>query len=145
MQLGVPAVVSHQHAMIAQNNCAGLYHIEWIADSRAGRDLASFQAFEAQGVPASVSQRAVSSEGSVRFETGNGNVTSDSVVHANGSQLGKAAFCMLDACPLVRSLGQLVESGMPFIWLPGELPYLGVDSQSIQVVADKTKIVVQSS
>ena len=141
-QVGVPAVVSHQHAMIAQNNCEGLYRIEWIADSGAGRDLASFQAFEAQGVPADVSQRAASSEGSVRFETGNGHVTSDSVVHANGNQLGEAAFCILESCPLVRSLGQLVEAGMPFIWLPGELPYLGVNAHAVQVVADKTQIVV---
>ena len=43
---------------------------------------------------------------------------------------------------IVRSLGQLVEAGMPFIWLPGELPYLGINAQSVQVVADKTQIVV---
>ena len=141
-QIGVPAVLSHQHAMIAQNNSEGVYQLEWIADSGAGRDLASFQAFEAQGVAASVSQRAVSSKGSVRFETGNSHVTSDSVVHANGNQVGKASFCMLDACPLVRSLCQLVESGMPFVWLPGELPFLGSDAHSIQVTADKRKIVV---
>jgi hypothetical protein len=141
-QIGVPTVLSHQHAMIAQNNSEGVYQLEWIADSGAGRDLASFQAFEAQGVPTSVSQRAVSSEGSVRFETGNGHVTSDAVVHANGNQVGKASFRMLDACPLVRSLGQFFESGMPFVWLPGELPFLGSDAHSIQVTAAKRKIVV---
>ena len=75
-QVGAPALLSNQHAMVAQNNAEGLYHLEWIADSGAGRDLASFQAFEAQGVPASVLYRAASSKGSVRFETGNGQVTS---------------------------------------------------------------------
>ena len=108
-QIGVPAVLSHQRAMIAQNNSEGVYQLEWIADSGAGRDLASFQAFEAQGVPTSVSQRAASSEGSVRFETGNGHVTSDAVVHANGNQVGKASFRTLDACPLVRSLGHFLN------------------------------------
>ena len=139
----VPAVLSHQRAMIAQhNNDDGLYHIEWIADSGAGRDLASYQAFEAQGGPTSVSQRATRSEGSVRFETGNGHVTSDSVVHANGNQVGKTAFCMLDACPLVRLLGQLVEAGMLFVWIPGELPYLGTDPTAIQVSADQNTLIV---
>lgn len=49
---------------------------------------------------------------------------------------------MLDSCPLVRSLGQLVEGGTPFIWLPGKLPYLGCNSQSVQIVAQTTKIEV---
>lgn len=80
-------------------------------------------------------------KGSVRFKTGNGQVTSDSVVHANGDQLDNASFCMLDSCPLVRSLGQLVDAGRPFVWMPGELPFLGADVNSVQVTSDKTKIV----
>ena len=94
-KVGVPALLSSQHAMVAQNNAEGLYQLEWIADSGAGRDLASVQAFEAQGVPSNVVYKATSSKGPVRFETGNGQVTSDSIVHANGDQLGNASFCML--------------------------------------------------
>ena len=134
-------MLSDQHALVAQNNAEGLYHLEWIADSGAGRDLASVNAFEAQGVPPNVLYKATSSKGSVRFETGNGQVTSDSIVLANGDQFGSASFCMLEACPLVRSLGQLVEAGRPFVWIPGELPFLGADMHSVQVTADKTKIV----
>ena len=134
-------MLADQHALVAQNNAEGLYHLEWIADSGAGRDLASVNAFEAQGVPPNVLYKATSSKGSVRFETGNGQVTSDSIVLANGDQFGSASFCMLEACPLVRSLGQLVEAGRPFVWIPGELPFLGADMHSVQVTADKTKIV----
>ena len=134
-------MLSDQHALVAQNNAEGLCHLEWIADSGAGRDLASVNAFEAQGVPPNVLYKATSSKGSVRFETGNGQVTSDSIVLANGDQFGSASFCMLEACPLVRSLGQLVEAGRPFVWIPGELPFLGADMHSVQVTADKTKIV----
>ena len=140
--LGVPALLTHQHAMIAQNNSEGLYQLEWIADSGAGRDLASIQAFEAQGVPTIVAQQSISSSSSVRFETGNGHVTSNSVLHANGDQLGRASFCVLDSCPLVRSLGQIVESGKPFIWLPGQLPYLGFDVDAVHVAADLQRIVI---
>ena len=90
--VGVPALLSNQHAMVAQNNAEGSYQHEWIADSGADRGLASFQAFEAQGVPTAVLYKVISSEGSVRFETGNGQVTSDCIVHANGDQLGSASF-----------------------------------------------------
>ena len=51
--------------MVAQNNAEGLYQLEWIADSGAGRDLASVQAFEAQGVPSNVVYKATSSKGPV--------------------------------------------------------------------------------
>ena len=40
-------------------------------------------------------------------------------------------------CPLFRSLGRLVESGMLFVWLPGELQFVGSDAHSIQVTAIK--------
>lgn len=80
--------------------------------------------------------KATSSKDPVRFETGNGQVTSGSIVHANGDQLGNASFCMLDSCPLVRSLGQLVDAGRPFVWMLGEFPFLGNDVNSVQVTAD---------
>ena len=98
-KVGVPALLSSQHAMVAQDIAKGLYQLEWIAGSGAGRDLTLFQAVEAQGVPSSVFCKAISSEGSVRFETGHGHVTRDSIVHANGDQLGNASFCMLKMSP----------------------------------------------
>ena len=48
---------------------------------------------------------------------------------------------MLDSCPLVRSLGQLVDAGRPFVWMPGELPLLGADVDSVQVTSDKHRLV----
>ena len=48
---------------------------------------------------------------------------------------------MFESCPLVRSLGQLVDAGRPFVWMPGELPFLGADVNSVQVTADMNNIV----
>ena len=48
---------------------------------------------------------------------------------------------MLDSCPLVRSVGQLIDAGRPFVWMPGELPLLGADVDSEQVTSDKHRLV----
>ena len=45
---------------------------------------------------------------------------------------------MLDSCPLVRSVGQLIDAGRPFVWMPGELPLLCADVDSVQVMSDIT-------
>jgi hypothetical protein len=33
---------------------------------------------------------------------------------------------MMNDCPLVRSLEQIMSSGKPFVWMPGELPFLPI-------------------
>ena len=65
------------------------FTLEWIADSGAGRDLASERAFLEQGVP----------------------MTLDICewLQMPGSTFGKASFQVMDDCPLVRSLGTIVE------------------------------------
>lgn len=49
---------------------------------------------------------------------------------------------MLDSCPLVRSLGQLVDAGRSFVWMPGKLPFLGADISCVQIAADETKVLM---
>ena len=122
---GLPAVLSYQRALIAQHDQRGVYEISWIADSGAGRDLASMKAFQDQGIPKQNLNQFLQSTQSVRFETGNGCVNSDTAIIANGSKFGDASFHVMQSCPLVRSLGQIVESGKPFVWLPGQLPFFG--------------------
>ena len=41
----------------------------------------------------------------------------------HGSNFGAYEHSILDSCPIARSLGEIVSSGRPFVWMPGELPY----------------------
>ena len=62
-----------------------------------------------------------------KFETGNGTYVSDPFIEMPGSTFGKASFQVMDDCPLVRSLGRIVEEEKrPFIWIPGSPPFFGL-------------------
>ena len=113
------------HALIAQPKAHDHVSLEWIADSGAGRDLASRRAFSDQGIPSSVIQNSTQTSSPIKFETGNGYYTADSCVSLNG--------------PIVRSLGQIVASGKPFIWLPDQLPFFCQDGEAVQMTFDSTK------
>ena len=75
-----------------------------------------------------------------KLETGNGSYTSDTCVQLTGNHFGEAQFNMMDDCPLVRSMGQIVASGMPFIWIPDQLPYLAETVDDVQVTANAARI-----
>ena len=97
--LGAPAIL-HQdpHALIAQSEARASSHVtlEWIADSGAGRDLASSRAFAEQGVHSDVVQRCTHSISSIKFETGNGSYAADTCVAMNGSSCGHANFSLME-------------------------------------------------
>jgi hypothetical protein len=80
-----------------------------------------------------VIQKQTQSVNPIKFETGNGTVVSDSCVEIPGDVFGGASFQVMDDCPMVRSLGKLVEQGYPFKWYPGELPFFGKSVDSIQL------------
>jgi hypothetical protein len=61
-------------------------------------------------------------------------------VQLTGNHFGEAQFNMMDDCPLVRSMGQIVASGKPFIWIPDQLPYLAETVDDVQVTANATRI-----
>ena len=46
----------------------------------------------------------------------------------------------MDDCPLVRSMGHIVASGKPFIWIPDQLPYFAETVDDVQVTAHATRI-----
>ena len=46
---------------------------------------------------------------------------------------------VLRDCPVARSLHEVVASGRPFVWLPGELPFFAEDSNSLTVHCSGTK------
>ena len=69
----------------------------------------------------------------VSFATGNGVYTSDEVLTSVGADFGNSTSYVTDDCPIVRSLGELVNEGQrPFIWLPGELPCFLQSSDCVQ-------------
>ena len=61
-----PAVVSHDSSVALSAKMSDLYMLEWIADSGAGRDLASERAFLKQGVPMSFVQNCTQSCNPIR-------------------------------------------------------------------------------
>lgn len=54
---------------------------------------------------------------------------------------GNASFHVMNDCPLVRSLGKIVQEGKPFIWIPGEMPFFGACKDAVQIAADATQII----
>ena len=110
-----PAVLSNQPAMFAQSSNASRHEIEWIADSGASRDLCSERAFLQQGFTKSMFDNHSIEVDPTKFETGNGTFVSNSCISLEGSAFGKASFHVMNDCPLVRSLGKIVQDdGKPF-------------------------------
>ena len=94
------------------------------------------KALQDQGIPTQIANQFMQTTGNVRFETGNGHVNSDTSITANGNLFGHASSCMMNSCPVVRSLGQIVATGKPFVWLPDQMPLFGCDEGAIQLSAD---------
>ena len=66
--------------------------------------MAWLEAFVEQGVPSSIIHASVRSDNPSRFETGSGIIVSDTRLERSGNKFGKSSFCVLDSCPVVRSL-----------------------------------------
>ena len=68
----------------------------------------------------------------IRFATGNGTFTASEVIRTTGSKFGSSESYIMADCPVVRSMGELVNHhGHPFVWLPGSLPFFLPDSSSV--------------
>ena len=71
------------------------------------------------------------------FSTGNGVVDSDLILDFEGFAFGNNAAYLLDSCPGVKSLGELVEiKSMPFVWIPGKFPMFLPECAHVQVIED---------
>ena len=87
-----PAVMSHDSSVALSAKMSDSYMLEWIADSGAGRDLASERAFLEQGVPISFVQNCTQSCNPIKFETGNGTYVSAPVLRCRVQRLAKPRF-----------------------------------------------------
>lgn len=128
--------------MSARSSHAKVQRIELIADSGAGRDLCSERALLQQGFTKGMFDHHSNEVEPTKFETGNGTFVSNSCISLDGSSFGKASFHVMSDCPLVRSLGKIVQNdNKPFVWLPGELPFFADSIDSVQIVADESQII----
>ena len=131
---GAPVVVrTSETACVASARSGTIFDVEWIADSGASRSLASVRSLVDQGIPESLIQQHVDQASEIRFETGNGTTNSTESFSFHGSSFGTFEHRILDNCPIARSLGEVVSSGRPFIWLPNELPFFGDSVEKVQV------------
>ena len=133
-----PALLSMPAGARTHASEGNSYELEWIADSGAGRSLASHEALSAQGI--FLDERLCYDDEPIVFETGNGRTTSGSVLYTSGSTFGDSRSYMLPSCPIVRSMGEIVQSGKPFLWLPDKMPMFLEDSDAIQYSLDASKV-----
>ena len=131
---GVPVCVrTSEAACIASTRLGSDFSIEWIADSGASRSLAPIRSLTDQGIPESLVHQCLNQASEIRFETGNGTTNSTESFSLHGSNFGTSEHRILDSRPIARSLGEVVNSGRPLVWLPGQLPYFVESADHLQV------------
>jgi hypothetical protein len=102
------------------------YVVELMGDTGAGRHLGSVQAFIDQGIPEKVVKSATrATQFPIQFETGGGEQGGNTTISLSCPEMKhQALLYLLKSCPLALSIGQVVEeSKLPFIWVPGHLPF----------------------
>eukprot|EP00435_Cladocopium_sp_Y103_P018472 s2405_g4.t1 len=132
--LGGPVVVHKtETAYVASASSQTSVELEWIADSGASRFLASVRSLTSQGLSENSVHTCVMPASAINFETGNGTTRSTEQFPVHGSKFGTYEHWILDDCPIARSLGEVVSKGLPFIWMPGELPYFAENADSVKI------------
>ncbi|CAE6921679.1 RE1 [Symbiodinium sp. CCMP2592] len=122
-ELACPATVTSTVTVAANVMSGAPYFHEFIADSGAGRSLESRSSLIDQGIPGTEFSQKVRDDDKVVFSTGNGKVTSSKSLGFDGETFGSWKSYVLDSCPSVRSMGEIVElQGLPFVWIPGQMP-----------------------
>lgn len=101
--------------------------LEFVGDTGAGEWLGSREALVKQGVSCSVLDSVIgSTQHPLRFTTGGGTQPSQETVGMWSQEFQRVSnMYLLPSCPLVISIGQLVEQeGYSFHWTPNALPFL---------------------
>ncbi|CAE7436520.1 unnamed protein product, partial [Symbiodinium sp. CCMP2592] len=108
-ELACPAAVTSTVTVAANVMSGAPYFHEFIADSGAGRSLESRSSLIDQGIPGTEFSQKVRDDDKVVFSTGNGKVTSSKSLGFDGETFGSWKSYVLDSCPSVRSMGEIVE------------------------------------
>ena len=103
---------------------------EFLLDTGAGRNLISYKS-----MPDCFKEHVTEAPEKVQFATGGGIRPSAKALNLEGQLSGNNTFYALKDCPHALSVGiQVEQHRRPFIWFPGQLPYL--------IKADRAKDVV---
>ena len=124
------------HTQISAGVSSTSFCVDWIADSGAGRSLGCVSSLEAGGIPSGlIKDNTTVTEFPIDFATGGGSRRGDQTIGYEGDVFGHTnAYLLPKGCPLVRSLGEIVnQQDRPFVWLPGELPFFVTKSHFLQV------------
>ena len=93
---------------------------EFLLDTGAGRNLISFKS-----MPQEFKEHVADAPEKVQFATGGGIRPSAKALNLQGELSGKNTFYALKDCPHALSVGiQVEQHKRPFVWVPGQLPYL---------------------
>ena len=116
----------------ASNNT---YTLEYIDDSGAGRTICSAKALADQGVPMTLVNKCLATPSqTLSFNTGGGTRGAQKSMGMTSSLMGHRECYNLKDSPFAVSMGETVEHrGMPFIWLPGQMPFHVTDASKLSV------------
>ena len=133
------------HTQVSESTASSSFCVDWIADSGAGRSLGSVSSLEADGIPSGlIKDNTTITEFPIDFATGGGARRGDQTIGYEGDVFGHTnAYLLPKGCPLVRSLGEIVnQQDRPFIWLPGELPFFATSSDLLQIACSHDNRIV---
>ena len=110
------------------------FELSYIADSGAGRTILSQKELVRQGVPKSIiHQFTQDATTPINFFTGGGERLADKSVGLTSGVMGRVEGYLLEDSPFAVSMGQVVQMGRPFVWLPGELPFHVTDTKHLKL------------
>ena len=114
------------------------FTIRRIADSGAGEDLASEKAMLAQGIPKHIIDQYVKKSAyPCNFDTGGGVQPADETINVSAAGYDSTTY-MLKRCPWVFAQAKRTElQCMPYIHLPGQLPFFVTDQSKLKVEVDE--------
>ena len=104
-------------------------------DSGAGRIILSKDALIAQGFPKSVIDANVGTASqNMQFECGGGDINSSKSIGLTGPNIGQTEGYVLDKAPFAASMGEIVASGRPLIWITGQKPFHVNDQSKLKII-----------
>ena len=68
-----------------------------------------------------------------------GRTESSGTFNTIGATFGHHKSYVLNSCPTVRSISEIINQGFAFIWLPDELPFFA-PKDALQVTADSSQV-----
>ena len=121
--------------IVASAKPPATHSVDAVGDTGAGRMITSRSILQQKGFSKkSIDEVAGPPSKSENFITGNGLVAGQESIGVNSKVFGKTECYLLPDCDLfLSSIGQTVnEPRRPFIWIPGEKPFIITDASKLK-------------